>query len=416
TITAYAPYDRWCDTFNASTEFVAAQQARSLATTAFLWSFFSDATKPWQSQSASIAGPGTVEAHEEATFAFNAPGINLDGAQIIWEARNHEPFLGHTFTLLPTNAGPHWVEAEALLPDGRRLFATNTFTVPFPIYAAPNAYHSSPWNAQPAMTALYHLDGDEQEASGKQGPVELLNGARFDSSNVGWMAARYGSALRFDEIGDRALIRIANNTLHDAATEAIVLECMLYITDYLYAPTNLPMITFYRNWNASLEFLKNPYLGLMFRGGTQFETSGNTVSNALPRNQWHHLRLAIGKTGYSVRINGNLLAFHPSSELANWGSTTGFSTLSIGNFEGWIDEVVVWNLKTNRTVTLSASPVGNHIQLNLSGVLGTHYLLQNSSNLLHWSTISTNHLTANPTDFFFSIHPGQQFYRTTWIP
>jgi hypothetical protein len=66
------------------------------------------------------------------TVSIQAPGIDLSGARIVWEARDQDPCMGKTFTFSPKNNGEQWVEAEAQLPDGRRVFATATFNADSP--------------------------------------------------------------------------------------------------------------------------------------------------------------------------------------------------------------------------------------------------------------------------------------------
>ena len=60
--------------------------------------------------------------------SLSAPGLDLSRAQIVWEGRNQEPFWGSVFQPVPAFLGPYWVEAEALFPDGRRVFAASQFT------------------------------------------------------------------------------------------------------------------------------------------------------------------------------------------------------------------------------------------------------------------------------------------------
>src|SRR5204862_5037031 len=43
------------------------------------------------------------------------------------EGRAADPVTGTTFQTTPTFLGPYWVEAEALLPDGRRVFGVSEF-------------------------------------------------------------------------------------------------------------------------------------------------------------------------------------------------------------------------------------------------------------------------------------------------
>jgi hypothetical protein len=55
--------------------------------------------------------------------------MNLNGARVVWEAQGQQPSYGSTFTFTPATNGVQWVEAEAQWPDGRRVFATNSFSV-----------------------------------------------------------------------------------------------------------------------------------------------------------------------------------------------------------------------------------------------------------------------------------------------
>src|SRR5262249_33690962 len=61
-----------------------------------------------------------------------APGVDLSSAKIVWETRDAFPIMGQTFTFTPKVNDNQWVEAEATLPDGRRIFATNSFTATTP--------------------------------------------------------------------------------------------------------------------------------------------------------------------------------------------------------------------------------------------------------------------------------------------
>jgi hypothetical protein len=139
----YPFYDRWGDSFNLQTEFVAVNQARGLATVAWLMAQTPLKNQPWKSATANITGLSSATArHRSVTATLTIPGLALDNARIVWEARDREPVFGSTFTFSPTNAGPHWVEAEAQWPDGRRVYAVTNFTVsslPAVAIPAPNS-------------------------------------------------------------------------------------------------------------------------------------------------------------------------------------------------------------------------------------------------------------------------------------
>jgi hypothetical protein len=125
----YPYYDRWADTFNVTTEFVVLNQGRGLANLAFLASLAPLKTQAWVSAAGQITGlPAQVSTNTPVTASLSVPGMNLNGARIVWEAQGNEPAYGTTFTFLPSSYGEQWVEVEAQWPDGRRVFAvTNLF-------------------------------------------------------------------------------------------------------------------------------------------------------------------------------------------------------------------------------------------------------------------------------------------------
>jgi hypothetical protein len=127
----YPFYDRWGDSFNLSTEFVAVNQARSLATLAWLMAQGPLRDQPWTAAQGRIrlrptAQPGSpaLTARLEVVDA----DLDPDQAQIVWEATDQTPTFGGPFTFVPATLGAQWIEAEALWPDGRRIFASTNFT------------------------------------------------------------------------------------------------------------------------------------------------------------------------------------------------------------------------------------------------------------------------------------------------
>jgi hypothetical protein len=116
----YPLYDRWGDSFNLQTEFVAVNQARALATAAWLMAQTPLKNQPWKSAPATIefttAGPSRT-----ATLKTS---LDLSQARIVWEAQGRDPLFGNRMLLTNTVS---WIEAEAQLPDGRRVFAATEF-------------------------------------------------------------------------------------------------------------------------------------------------------------------------------------------------------------------------------------------------------------------------------------------------
>lgn len=152
----YPFYDRWADSYNVSTEFIHVNQGRGLLALAFLTAQTSAASTPWQPASVSIVTPSAPALLDEpVTFHLNAPGLDLNGARIVWEAREQEPAYGLTYTIRPRSLGTHWVEAEVQWPDGRRAFAAGSFTADSPVVkwvddAVPTG--ATPQPGSPALT------------------------------------------------------------------------------------------------------------------------------------------------------------------------------------------------------------------------------------------------------------------------
>ena len=129
----YPFYDRWGDSFNVSTEFVNLDQSRSLASLAFVATLTPLKSQAWTPPSGqvSVAADPSVPGQFRATMTV--PGMDLNGARIVWEARDQEPAYGLVYTFTPKSSGAQWVEAEAQWPDGRRVVAVGTFNYDNPM-------------------------------------------------------------------------------------------------------------------------------------------------------------------------------------------------------------------------------------------------------------------------------------------
>jgi hypothetical protein len=168
----YPLYDRWSDAFNVATEFVIINQGRSLASLAYWAAQTPASNQKWKSATAEIVVPAAVAAlGRPITVRLESPDLDLSDAQIVWEARDQEPAFGRTYRITPRNAGPQWVEAEARLPDGRRVFATAGFSANSPVVFWVNG--ALPDGAQPLTTG-----GDTWEwVEPASKPQELVNSA-----------------------------------------------------------------------------------------------------------------------------------------------------------------------------------------------------------------------------------------------
>ncbi|MGV3773749.1 MAG: glycoside hydrolase family 9 protein [Verrucomicrobiales bacterium] len=339
----YPFYDRWGDSFNTTCEFVVMDMARSLASVSFWMAQTSKKTQPWKAVQGQITGlPASIPMDSPVTVGLSAPGVDLGDALITWEVRYLEPGLGTTFTFSPKNVGEHWIEAEALLPDGRRIFAEGNFSATTSLNTPPNTYQSTPLANSGDMVFLYHADNSTADNIGQSPNLSLFGNARIDQSNLGWMSTRKGGALRFQDLGDKATVSIPTASFSNGSgTTAITLEAMVYVNELkAYNRDRAKILSFYEGSEAYMEFIEDKYFGPFIKGGTTWSISNPSVSQAITKKEWHHLQLTLSQNGYVFKVDGIVRGTLASSDISNWGKAS-TATLEIGNFDGWIDEISV---------------------------------------------------------------------------
>lgn len=120
---AYPMYDRWADTFDVNNEFTILNLARGLAASAYWMAQTSLKNQTWKS------ADGIVEvlAHpSQPTSAylvqFRCESLSEPPSQVIWETGNQEVVSGLKAAIRKTSR-ISWIEADAVWPDGRRVFA-----------------------------------------------------------------------------------------------------------------------------------------------------------------------------------------------------------------------------------------------------------------------------------------------------
>jgi hypothetical protein len=413
----YAFYDRWTDMINTTAEFVVMDQARSVASLAFWMAQGSKKSQPWIPVAGQIVGTtAPIQADAPASLTLTAPGIDLSEAQVTWEIRHQEPMLGNPVRFAPKFAGEHWVEAEAVLPDGRRILAKSNFTASTSANTPPNSYQSAPLPVGSDMVALYHLDGNTADATGRRPALALRGNARVESSNLGWMANRTGGALRFLDLGDQATVQIPTAALGvTSQTIAIVLEAMIYVNEFKGFDRDVAtMMSLEETWNSYLKLIEDKYAGPIIKGGTTLFYTKPELTAALKAKTWNHLSISITRAGYVVRMNGQIITNVPSGDLSNWGRTQNVS-LTLGNFDGWIDEVVVRSVNQVNANSATLTPLGassNGFRMRITGQAGGSYVVQASQDSKSWSNVGTVQLSTSTGEFTdTSKTPGLRLYR-----
>jgi hypothetical protein len=335
------------------TEFVVMDQARSLASLSFWMAKSPAGAQPWKPVAGQIVGMDQAfQADKGTVLSLTAPGVDLSKAQVIWETRFLEPAMGNPITITPKYSGDHWIEAEALLPDGRRIVAATNFVASSSLNTPPNSFQSASLAVTSDMAALYHMDGDLNDATGNNPPLTLKGNVRLDSSNLAWMKDRTGASLRFLDLYDQATVPINTSLLSNGSdTTAVVLEGMIYVNEFkAYDRDVATIFALIESYNDSyLEFREDKYAGPLVQGGNVFSMGGSALTSVLTKKEWHHIRLAITRTGYEFSLDGKLVASKASNELNNWGRGPN-SKLVLGNFDGWLDEITVRSIRTSQAL------------------------------------------------------------------
>ena len=106
------------------------RSARSLGALSFLAAQTSLRTQTWHSVTGQISlSTSAPRVGTPMTLKMQVPGLDLSSARITWETAGREPCFGQNCTFAPNSTGALAVQAEAQLPDGRRVFARTTINV-----------------------------------------------------------------------------------------------------------------------------------------------------------------------------------------------------------------------------------------------------------------------------------------------
>lgn len=301
----------------------------------------------WNSQPALIVlSTNIVAIGSSATcYMTNTGGISLATAQIMWEAVGQSPSIGLTRTLTPTNAGSIRVEAEAVLPDGRRLFARTNFTAAEAVTNNIEDYQSINLSNNTAVIAWYKGDGTLTDNEGVSTDLSFMTGDEtYDSTSFIWTnRAQAGQAIKVNWRTNGVTKSIANSVLKSGT--AISIEMMIYPRAWtasgqghadvftLYGPASNELNMYQNSGNA------NPVVV----GGGSSVANEAAVAAAIPLNKWSHIKIILDASGYTFYVNGvSKGTFADAGDYAGW-SDSGNSTFYAGGFDGWIDEIVIKN-------------------------------------------------------------------------
>jgi uncharacterized repeat protein (TIGR03806 family) len=355
-----------------------------------------------------VTGPFTVNvSFDETVTGFTASDLTVSNATV-------SAFSQTQFTLTPIADGNITVSipaAAATDAAGNPSITSNTLTVSYTIPAPGGGDEYTP-NAN--TIALYHMNGTFNDASSNSlhlsttGSVQLIN-----------------NTARFDAVGDTLSVTIPDSLVLPAGGQPLTIEARIYPVAWLgWSVDNLPVISLYQEWNSHF-ILEDQKWGGNPRGPMIKSSNGNLLAaqawaNAAPLNEWHTVRIVFdGTNTVTASIDGTQLS---SAALPPVTGRTNDWTLTLGNFNGDIDEVYITRslivdgpdvtapnvvLSTPSTTVDAAFPVTVNFDENVIGMTQSDLIVTNGS---------VSAFTGSGADYTFTVTPVTNGSVTIRIP
>lgn len=336
-------YDRWGDSFNLSTEFVVVNQARGLATLAFLAAQTPLKDQTWKPVTGKIQLTPLSRDPVRVKAELVAPGVDLSKAQIVWEAKDLEPILASAPEIAPLNVGPQWIEAEACLPDGRRVFAsTNFFARSVQARAFTVRYQSEPQPQGVDLVALFRFDNDLTDAVVPSRRMETAGAPMVDSSNLAWMKSPKGGALRLQSPADRITGIISSKEAASLSRSGFIFEALIFVSQFpASGGDNSLLLSLSKGSRATIELYQDRWAERpLLRAAGQTLLDRERLEALLTPEVWHRLRISLDRAGYRVAVDDKEVIRKPSGDLGDWAGPSDLR-LQAGGFNGWIDELIL---------------------------------------------------------------------------
>jgi hypothetical protein len=346
--TSFPFYERWSETYNVHTEFVHLQTARGLISAAYLVTTPSLRTQVWSRASGTIQFPNGLPAFGRNCTAQLTSTQDLSQAQILWDPARMDwnfygqnPAIGTNFTFLPYTVGERTISAEALLPDGRRVFAVTNFPIWDPVSGGTNFVNDA------NTIALYHFDTNLLTDATTNGYNLTNYGNVVLTNNSTWMGSPSGGVARFFNAGDYLFAYIPSSKLLPTNGAELTVEARIYPRAYkgdgkhiaslwgTYGGTNFSQFALYYGsgkypdapqvWANCCPMLDNA-----------------TWSQHVTLNTWHQLKITFDSSGITRAYIDGVLR-NSTNNPVTYNIPNSWE-LTLGNFDGDIDEVRISNV------------------------------------------------------------------------
>lgn len=187
--------------------------------------------------------------------------------------------------------------------------------------------------------ALYHFNEDGND--GGTGHVALtLNGnASYSTNNLSWMNTEAGKALYITDVGDSATADLAD--LVPASGSDLTFEARIYIINYkTWSVGNYNLISLRQAWDGEMSIIQGIWdANASCRVSNHMLVSVADWPTYVSLNTWVKMKITydFSTSDYKIYFNDVLAASHTGNGI-NSSRTNAFA-LTLGNFEGYIDEV-----------------------------------------------------------------------------
>ena len=190
---------------------------------------------------------------------------------------------------------------------------------------------------------LYHFNGDYSDETSNNLTLTPSGGVQRTATNLDWMNSPSGQVARFSSAGDTLTVSIPDTLVTPEADTPITMEARVYVRDYVgWGIDNLPIVFFSQEWDAHFGMKDRKWgtpRGAELTANTAELLSSQQVATLMTPGQWHLLQISYDGVGVvKAWIDGTLAA---TLNKPTYPFRTNAWTLTLGNFDGDIDEVVL---------------------------------------------------------------------------
>ncbi|MEI8197209.1 MAG: LamG-like jellyroll fold domain-containing protein, partial [Phycisphaerae bacterium] len=204
-----------------------------------------------------------------------------------------------------------------------------------------NAYE---YTSDANTTTLYHFTTGFTDASGHGYTLTAAGNTALAGDNVDWMSVPAGQAVRVHGVGDTLTVSLPDSAIMPNNAATLTLEARLYIKNYAaYGVATALLVSLSQDYDSAFNLYQDmwtQYAQVNASSGVAIVSAANWNAGFL-QNTWHAFKLTFTGGLVSCYVDGNLLG--SATAAPNYGRSSNW-TLTLGNFDGYIDEVRVSNV------------------------------------------------------------------------